>query len=97
MFPPDPRADRDSIIEIRAGAGGDESSLFAAEMLRMYLRWCETHGYKTEMISESANETGGYKEVIFEVKGDAPYAKLKFESGVHRVQRVPVSVSYIEA
>ncbi|MFZ1458847.1 MAG: peptide chain release factor 1 [Candidatus Saccharimonadales bacterium] len=93
LTPKDPNDEKNVIIEIRAGAGGDESSLFAAEMLRMYLRWCETHGYKTEMISESANETGGYKEVIFEVKGDAPYAKLKFESGVHRVQRVPVTES----
>ncbi|MGB3024094.1 MAG: peptide chain release factor 1 [Candidatus Saccharimonadales bacterium] len=93
LTPKDPNDDKNVIIEIRAGAGGDESSLFAAEMLRMYLRWCETHGYKTEMMSESANESGGYKEVIFEVKGDAPYARLKFESGVHRVQRVPVTES----
>ncbi|MFZ2164644.1 MAG: PCRF domain-containing protein, partial [Propionibacteriaceae bacterium] len=93
LVEPDPNDDKNVIIEIRAGAGGDESSLFAAEMLRMYLRWCETHGYKTEMMSESANESGGYKEVIFEVKGDAPYARLKFESGVHRVQRVPVTES----
>lgn len=93
LTPKDPNDDKNVIVEIRAGAGGDESSLFAAEMLRMYLRWCETHGYKTEMMSESANESGGYKEVIFEVKGDAPYAKLKFESGVHRVQRVPVTES----
>ncbi len=62
-------------------------------MVRMYLRWCETHGYKTEMMIESANESGGYKEVIVEVRGDAPYARLKFESGVHRVQRVPVTES----
>jgi len=81
------------IIEIRAGAGGDEASLFAAELFRMYLRYCETHHLKTELISESANDTGGYKEVIFEVKGDSPYAKLKFESGVHRVQRVPTTES----
>ena len=93
LTPKDPNDDKNVIIEIRAGAGGDESSLFAAEMLRMYLRWCETHGYKTEMMSESASESGGYKEVIFEVKGDAPYAQLKFESGVHRVQRVPVTES----
>jgi peptide chain release factor 1 len=59
----------------------------------MYLRWCETHGYKTELMSESANESGGYKEVIIMIKGDAPYAKLKFEGGVHRVQRVPVTES----
>lgn len=81
------------IIEIRAGAGGDEASLFAAELFRMYLRFCETHHLKTELISESANDSGGYKEVIFSVKGPAPYAKLKFESGVHRVQRIPTTES----
>ena len=80
-------------MEIRAGAGGDEASLFAAELYRMYLRWCETHGFKTELISESANDSGGYKEVVFAVKGDAPYSRLKFEGGVHRVQRVPVTES----
>ncbi len=93
LTPKDPNDEKNVIVEIRASAGGDESSLFAAEMLRMYLRWCETHGYKTEMMSESANESGGYKEVIVEVRGDAPYARLKFESGVHRVQRVPVTES----
>ena len=93
LTPKDPNDEKNVIIEIRAGAGGDESSLFAAEMLRMYLRWCETHGYKTEMMSESASDSGGYKEVVFEVSGDAPYAQLKFESGVHRVQRVPVTES----
>ena len=66
-------------MEIRAGAGGDEASLFAAELYRMYLRWCESNGYKVELISESANDSGGYKEVIFMIKGDAPYSKLKFE------------------
>ncbi|MEO5499568.1 MAG: peptide chain release factor 1 [Candidatus Saccharimonadales bacterium] len=93
LTPKDPNDEKNVIVEIRAGAGGDEASLFAAELLRMYLRWCETHGYKTDMMSESANDTGGYKEVVFEVKGDSPYAKLKFESGVHRVQRVPVTES----
>lgn len=93
LTPKDPNDEKNVIVEIRAGAGGDEASLFAAELLRMYLRWCETHGYKTQMMSESANDTGGYKEVVFEVKGDSPYAKLKFESGVHRVQRVPVTES----
>jgi peptide chain release factor 1 len=80
-------------MEIRAGAGGDEASLFAAELYRMYLRYCETHGYKTELISESSNDTGGYKEVVFLIKGDAPYSQFKFESGVHRVQRVPATES----
>jgi len=93
LTPRDPNDEKNVIIEIRAGAGGDEASLFAAELLRMYLRWCETHGFKTDMMSESANDTGGYKEVVFEVKGDSPYASLKFESGVHRVQRVPTTES----
>lgn len=93
LTPKDPNDEKNVIVEIRAGAGGDEASLFAAELYRMYLRWCETHSYKIELISESANESGGYKEVIFGVKGDSPYAKLKFESGVHRVQRVPTTES----
>ena len=80
-------------MEIRAGAGGDEASLFAAELYRMFLRYCEAHGLRTELMSESANDTGGYKEVIFSIKGDSPYSKLKFESGVHRVQRVPATES----
>ena len=90
LTPKDPNDEKNVIMEIRAGAGGDEASLFAAELYRMYLRWCETHGFKTELISESANDSGGYKEVVFAVKGDAPYSQLKFEGGVHRVQRVPV-------
>jgi peptide chain release factor 1 len=93
LAPRDPNDEKNVIIEIRAGAGGDEASLFAAELYRMYLRYCETHSLRTELINESANDTGGYKEVIFSVKGDAPYSKLKFESGVHRVQRVPVTES----
>ncbi len=93
LTPKDPNDEKNVIVEIRAGAGGDEASLFAGELLRMYLRWCETHGFKTDMMSESQSDSGGYKEVVFEVKGDSPYAKLKFESGVHRVQRVPVTES----
>ena len=93
LTPKDPNDDRNVIVEIRAGAGGDEASLFAAELYRMYLRWCETHNYKTDLMSESANDSGGYKEVIFAVKGDSPYAQLKFEGGVHRVQRIPVTES----
>ena len=93
LTPKDPNDEKNVIVEIRAGAGGDEASLFGAELYRMYLRWCEAHGYKTDLINESPNESGGYKEVIFGVKGDSPYAKLKFESGVHRVQRVPVTES----
>lgn len=93
LTPKDPNDEKNIIMEIRAGAGGDEASLFAAELYRMYLRWCESNGYKVELISESANDSGGYKEVIFMIKGDAPYSKLKFEGGVHRVQRVPVTES----
>lgn len=93
LTPKDPNDEKNVIVEIRAGAGGDEASLFAAELYRMYLRYCETHSLRTELISESVNDSGGYKEVIFGVKGDAPYSKLKFESGVHRVQRVPVTES----
>lgn len=93
LAPKDPNDDKNVIIEIRAGAGGDEASLFAAELYRMYLRYCEAHGLRTEIMGESANDSGGYKEVILKVSGDAPYAQLKFESGVHRVQRVPATES----
>lgn len=93
LTPRDPNDEKNVIVEIRAGAGGDEASLFAAELYRMYLRYCETNNLKTELISESANDTGGYKEVVFIIKGDSPYARLKFESGVHRVQRVPTTES----
>ena len=93
LAPKDPNDEKNVIVEIRAGAGGDEASLFAAELYRMYLRYCENHNLRTELISESANDTGGYKEVVFGVKGDAVYSQLKFESGVHRVQRVPATES----
>jgi len=93
LAPKDPNDQKNVIIEIRAGAGGDEASLFAAELYRMYLRYCEAHNLRTELLNESANDTGGYKEVVFAVKGDSPYAQLKFESGVHRVQRVPATES----
>jgi peptide chain release factor 1 len=93
LSPKDPNDDRNVIIEIRAGAGGDEASLFASDLYRMYLRFCERKGIKTELITENMNDTGGYKEVIFSAKGNSPYALLKFESGVHRVQRVPTTES----
>lgn len=93
LAPKDPNDEKNVIIEIRAGAGGDEASLFAAELYRMYLRYCENSSLKTELINESGNDTGGYKEVVFAVRGDLPYAQLKFESGVHRVQRVPATES----
>lgn len=93
LAPKDPNDEKDVIVEIRAGAGGDEASLFAAELFRMYTRYCEQHSLKTELISESPSEVGGFKEVIFGVKGINAYKQLKFESGVHRVQRVPATES----
>ena len=93
LVPQDPNNDRDVIIEIRAAAGGDEASLFAAELYRMYNRWAENHGYKIEHINDSPNEVGGFKEVIFSVRGESPYKNLKFEAGVHRVQRIPTTES----
>ena len=93
LTPKDPNNDRDIIIEIRAAAGGDEASLFANELYRMYIRWAENNNYKTEHISESMNDTGGFKEVVFGIRGDEAYKMLKFEAGVHRVQRVPTTES----
>jgi peptide chain release factor 1 len=93
LLPKDPNDERDCIIEIRAAAGGDEASLFAGELYRMYSRWCETHNHKTELINESPSEAGGFKEIIFMVRGDSSYKALKFEAGVHRVQRIPVTES----
>jgi peptide chain release factor 1 len=93
LTPKDPNDDKDIIMELRAGAGGDEAAIFAGDLYRMYLRYCESHGYKTELLSENRSDSGGYKEVIFSIKGDSPYATLKFESGVHRVQRVPATES----
>jgi len=93
LTPKDPSDAKPAIVEIRAGAGGDEASLFAAELYRMYLRYAETHNLKTQLQSENINDAGGYKEVIFRVTGDQPYARLKFEGGVHRVQRIPVTES----
>ena len=93
LIPRDPADDKPAIIEIRAGAGGDEASLFAGELHRMYLKYAEAHGLKSEMISENLNEAGGTKEVIFKISGDNAYGQLKFEGGVHRVQRVPVTES----
>lgn len=93
MLPGDPNDEKDIIVEIRAGAGGDEASLFAGDLYRMYTRFAETQGWKTEEIDSSPSETGGFKEVSFRVRGDHVYSKMKFESGVHRVQRVPVTES----
>src|SRR5687768_3732927 len=91
LIPKDPQDDKNAIIEIRAGTGGDEASLFAGDLLRMYLRYCEKKGWKTTILSESEGTVGGYKEVQLEVTGDDVYGTLKFESGVHRVQRVPAT------
>ena len=93
LIPRDPTDDKPAIMEIRAGAGGDEASLFAGELYRMYLKYAENHGLKSELISKNENDTGGMKEVIFKVSGDNAYGQLKFEGGVHRVQRVPVTES----
>jgi peptide chain release factor 1 len=89
LIPKDPQDEKNAILEIRAGTGGDEASLFAGDLLRMYIRYCEKKGWKTAILSESEGTVGGYKEVQLEVTGDDVYGTLKFESGVHRVQRVP--------
>lgn len=93
LTPKDPNDDRDVVIEIRAAAGGDEASLFGADLYRMYVRWAERHGFKVELIDESPSEVGGFKEIIFGVRGEDIYKQLKFEAGVHRVQRVPSTES----
>ena len=93
LIPKDRQAEKDVIVEIRAGAGGDEAGLFCADLYRMYSRWAEEHRCKKEELSLSGNGIGGVKEVIFAVKGERVYSRLKFESGVHRVQRVPVTES----
>ncbi|MEE6188173.1 Peptide chain release factor 1 [Mycovorax composti] len=89
LIPKDPQDEKNVIIEIRAGTGGDEASLFAGDLLRMYIKYCEKQGFKTAILSENEGTVGGYKEVQLEVVGDDVYGTLKFESGVHRVQRVP--------
>jgi peptide chain release factor 1 len=91
LLPKDPDDARNAFVEIRAGTGGDESALFAADLARMYLRYCDRRGWRAEILSESASELGGYKEVVFKIEGDHVYGALKFESGGHRVQRVPVT------
>ncbi|MBM3445925.1 MAG: peptide chain release factor 1 [Bacteroidetes bacterium] len=89
LIPKDPQDEKNAILEIRAGTGGDEASLFAGDLLRMYIRYCEGKGWKTALLSESEGTVGGYKEAQLEVTGEDVYGTLKFESGVHRVQRVP--------
>ena len=91
MLPQDPDAGRNTILEIRAGAGGSEASLFALDLYRMYCKYCENKNWAVDCLSQSISESGGLKEVIFMIKGEEAWAKLKFESGVHRGQRVPVT------
>ena len=91
LLPRDPDDERSAFLEIRAGTGGDESALFAGDLARMYLRHCERRRWQTEVMSESVSDLGGYKEVVFRVSGEGVYGRLKFESGGHRVQRVPVT------
>jgi len=91
LLPRDPNDDRNIILEIRAGAGGDEASLFAGDLFRMYTRFAQTLGWQIEVLSTSESEVGGFKEIVAQVNGDEVYAKLKYEAGVHRVQRVPAT------
>jgi peptide chain release factor 1 len=91
LLPIDPKDSKNIYIELRAGAGGDEAGLFVADMFRTYIKYAETQGWKTEIMNSSESEAGGYKEMIVLVKGDSVYSKLKFEAGVHRVQRVPAT------
>lgn len=91
LLPKDPNDNRNVIVEIRAGAGGEEASLFAAVLFRMYMRYAERKGWTTEMLSSSETGLGGFKEVVFRIEGEGAYSLLKYESGVHRVQRVPVT------
>ncbi len=91
LIPADPQDGKNAVLEIRAGTGGDEASLFAGDLYRMYSRFCETRGWKMELVSMAEGTMGGFKEIILEVKGDGVYGILKYESGVHRVQRVPAT------
>lgn len=91
LLPRDPRDDRDTLVEIRAGTGGEEAALFVADLFRMYTRFAERHGFRIEVMDANPTELGGFKEIIFAVEGKGAYSKFKFESGVHRVQRVPVT------
>src|SRR6266508_2281380 len=93
LVPKDPNDERDVIVEIRAGAGGEEAALWAGELFEMYRHFAERHGWKTEVLSASPSDLGGFKEVVLEVKGKGAYSRLMQESGVHRVQRVPVTES----
>src|SRR4030042_2450785 len=89
LIPPDPNDEKNVVMEIRAGTGGDEAGIFAGDLFRMYQKYCETQGWKIEIMDASYSERGGFKEIIFSVSGNNIYGRLKYESGVHRVQRVP--------
>ena len=93
MLPSDPNDDKNVIVEIRGGAGGDEAALFAGVLFRMYLRYAETRDWRVEVMDSNPTELGGFKEVVFQISGDSVYSRMKFESGVHRVQRVPETES----
>lgn len=93
LIPKDPNDDKDVIVEIRAAAGGDEAAIFAGDLMRMYSKYAEANGFKTEIVEASESDHGGYKEVSFSVSGTGAYSKLKFENGAHRVQRVPETES----
>ena len=89
LLPPDPLERRNAVMEIRAGTGGEEAALFAGDLFRMYSRYCETQGWKIVVMSSNATSLDGYKEIVFTVKGEGSYGRFRFESGAHRVQRVP--------
>ncbi|MNH98078.1 Peptide chain release factor 1 [compost metagenome] len=93
MMPKDPNDDKNVIVEIRGAAGGDEAALFASDLYRMYTRYADTQGWKTEVLDSNLNDLGGFKEIIFMINGKGAYSKLKYESGAHRVQRIPVTES----
>ncbi len=89
LLPPDPLERRNAVMEIRAGTGGEEAALFAGDLFRMYSRYCETQGWKVVVMNSNATSLDGYKEIVFTVKGEGAYGRFRFESGAHRVQRVP--------
>jgi peptide chain release factor 1 len=93
LLPTDPNDDKNIFIELRAGTGGDEAAIFVGDLFRTYIRYADNQGWKTEIMNSSESESGGYKEMVFQVKGEAVYSKMKFESGIHRVQRVPATES----
>ena len=93
LIPGDPNDEKDTIVEIRAGVGGDEAAIFAGDLFKMYERFAEARGWKTEVLSSSPSEAGGFKTIEFKVTGDKVYSVMKYESGVHRVQRVPKTES----